>query len=243
MLHRFALPLGVAVAAAVAACSSTPDEPPPAEPWPLVYSQDFETPWTLDGFALSDPADWTWNNAGNRGSMELHGKGTYVAPHRSPASIALVPDLLLADFDMEVDLMQTGRDYGHRDMCIFLGFRSPAHYDYVHLAHEPDPRAHNIFRVAEAPRVALAKVPTEGIIWGSDWHRVRIERRTETGSIQIFWDAAEEPILVAEDTSFDWGRIGFGSFDDSGRVASIRIWAPEVRQVEEAQPFAATPTR
>lgn len=241
MLRGFVLALGTVVM--LSACSSTPEEALPAELWPLVYSQDFETPWDMDGFALSDPGDWSWNNAGNRGSMELRGKGSYAPPHRSPASIALVPDLLLADFNLEVDLMQTGRDYGHRDMCIFLGFRSPEHFDYVHLATAPDPRAHNIFRVARAPRVALAEIPAEGITWGSNvWHRVRIERRTDTGSIEVYWNDRKEPILVAEDTSFDWGRIGFGSFDDSGRVASIRIWAPEVRPVEVAQPFPVTST-
>jgi len=32
--------------------------------------------------------------------------------------------------------------------------------------------------------------------------------------------------MEATDTSFTEGRIGFGSFDDTGKIDNIRIWAP-----------------
>ncbi len=206
--------------------------------WALVYSQDFSTEASIADYAFTQPARWTWNGEDGRGSLELLGASDYKPPFRSPTSIALVPGLLVADFDLEVELLQTGRNYGHRDMCLFFGFVTPAKYDYVHLATTPDEHAHNIFRVDGAPRAKLAEVGAQGIDWGeNEWHRVRIERRTQAGTIRVFWDGAAEPILEAVDKGFEWGRLGFGSFDDSGRVAGVRVWAPESRAVEEAQPF------
>ncbi|MFT7669654.1 MAG: hypothetical protein ACI8X5_002359, partial [Planctomycetota bacterium] len=128
-----------------------------------MYSEDFSSTASLANYAFTQPARWTWNGDDARGSLELLGESEYAPPFRSPTSIALVPDLLLSDFDMEVELLQTGRNYGHRDMCIFFGFVSPAKYDYVHMATSPDDHAHNIFRVDSAPRARLADVGEQGI--------------------------------------------------------------------------------
>ena len=38
----------------------------------------------------------------------------------------------------------------------------------------------------------------------------------------------KEPIMVAEDKTFGAGCIGFGSFDDTGKVDNIRIWGPSM---------------
>ncbi|MFT7486265.1 MAG: hypothetical protein ACI9F9_002120 [Candidatus Paceibacteria bacterium] len=225
-------------------CASSPPVGEVERAWPLVYSQDFEVESDLEGYAFTDPACWKWSAEGGRGSLELTGASQYSPIFRSPTSIALIPGLLFADFDLEVELLQTGRNYGHRDMCLFLGFTSPECYDYVHLATSPDANAHNIFRVDGAPRRPLSDVAEQGIDWGEGaWHRVRIERRSVSGSIEVFWDDEPLPILQALDQGFDWGRIGFGSFDDSGRVSGVRVWALSTKPVVDAQPFERAATQ
>ncbi|MEW6071169.1 MAG: hypothetical protein AB1726_01060 [Planctomycetota bacterium] len=222
--------LALAALALVAACAAPP---PPAEapaPYALVYAEDFAGRGVLEGFTFSDPAAWSWTDEGGVPSLELRGESSYRPPFRSPASLALVPGILVRDFDLEVDLLQTGRDYGHRDLCLFFGFQSASRFYYVHLATTPDPNAHNIFLVDGAPRRNLAEVAAQGVDWGRDqWHRVRVERRVGEGTIRVFWDRGEEPILTATDTMLDWGRLGFGSFDDTGRIAHIRVHAPAAR--------------
>ena len=49
--------------------------------------------------------------------------------------------------------------------------------------------------------------------------------------------AMKKPIMRAIDKTFDWGRIGFGSFDDTGRVRNIRLYAPESRKSNAGDPF------
>jgi hypothetical protein len=112
-------------------------------------------------------------------------------------------------------------------MCVFFGFKDPANFYYVHLATRADEHAHNIFIVNDEPRVKIASKTTEGVQWGLGvWHKVRIERTAGDGSIKVFFDDGETPIMQASDTHFEQGRIGFGSFDDTGMVANIRVWGP-----------------
>ena len=50
--------------------------------------------------------------------------------------------------------------------------------------------------------------------------------------IRIYFDDMTTPIMEASDTHFDNGRIGFGSFDDTGQFDEIKIWAPEVFEAQ-----------
>ena len=47
--------------------------------------------------------------------------------------------------------------------------------------------------------------------------------------IRLFFDDMTTPIMTADDVRFEWGYIGFGSFDDTGRIDNIRITAPQSR--------------
>jgi hypothetical protein len=226
-----------------AACAARPEHAPAGAPWALVHAADFAAR-DRSAFAFSDPDRWRWCDRDASPALELLGGSRYVPPFRSPAGIALVADLEVADFDLEVELLQTGRDYAHRDLCVFFGWQSPQRFYYVHLAPAPDANAHNVFRVADAPRTSLAPVAARGVEWGSTWHHVRVERRAAAGTIRVFWDHGTAPILEATCTAFDWGRIGVGSFDDSGCVRSLRLWAPASRRARgHSPPFAPAATR
>ena len=64
--------------------------------------------------------------------------------------------------------------------------------------------------------------------WGQEvWHRVRVERSLAGGEIRVFFDDMTTPVLEAVDTTFGRGRIGFGSFDDSGRFTDVLLLAPD----------------
>lgn len=180
------------------------------------------TVYELDDFDFTDPAAWRWSD----GSLELVGGGSYEPPQRSPREIALLKDVEVGDFDLEVEALQTGRDYGHRDLCVFFGYQDPAHFYYVHLATTPDENACNVFLVDGAPRRRIAPIPDQGVDWGRDaWHRIRIERRIEPGTIRVWFDGVL--VLEAIDRTFVRGRLGVGSFDDSGTFRRLNIRGPD----------------
>ncbi len=208
-----------------------PGNPPapgiPAD-WKLVVEEHFDTAASLRRLEVTDPAAWRHAADGSSLALELARQSRYTPPVRSPVNIALLSGIELGDFILEADLLQTGREYGHRDMCLFFGVHDASHFYYAHIASVADDHAHNVFLVDGAPRRKIAHRTTQGVNWGQEvWHHIRIERRAVPGLIRVFFDDLSKPIMEATDTSLATGRVGFGSFDDTGKVDSIRIWAPQ----------------
>lgn len=195
----------------------------------LLYEQTFADAAALGDFVFSDPRAWRFSTAEGKGALELHRQSQYTPRVRSPVNLALIADRQFGDFVLEAQMIQTGREYGHRDMCVFFGVKDPSNFYYVHLATQADEHAHNIFLVNDEPRVKIATKTTNGVNWGLGvWHKVRIERTRADGAIRVFFDDFSQPIMTATDAHFDAGLIGFGSFDDTGMVAEIRVWGPEL---------------
>lgn len=197
----------------------------------LVFEEDFSGDASADRFAFSSRDHWKRVKVGDRFALEHRHAGAkgYRPPHRSPHNIALVATHRFGSFVLDYEVQQTSREYGHRDACVFFNFVDPAHFYYIHVASATDPHAHQIFTVDEADRTAITAQGTKGFEWGEvdQWHKVRVVRDLDSGSIQVFVDDMSKPIMVASDKSHGMGFIGFGSFDDSGRVTKIRIHAPD----------------
>lgn len=197
------------------------------EGYNLQYRTDFKKAEELKDFEFSDPDIWKLSpDCEATHTLESLGKGNYQPPVRSPHVIALIANQQYGDFILEANLQQTGREYGHRDMCIFFNFVDSSHFYYVHMATKTDDHAHNIFIVNNEPRIKITTKNTDGVNWGNGWHKVRLIRDTQSGKIELYFDDMETPIMTAEDKTFSKGYIGFGSFDDLGKVDNIRIWAP-----------------
>jgi len=218
------VPLWAAEGSGTASGSETKGADVPEEfmGMPLVFSEDFE-----NGCARWTPTDakaWRIDESDGNHVYALHKSSDYKPPVRSPHSISLVSDLVVGDFVLEAKMKQTGKEYGHRDLCIFFGHSGPGHFYYVHIATKADAHANSVFLVNDEPRVSVAKERTDGTDWGRGWHQVRLVRRTGTGLIQVFYDDMEKPIMVAEDKTFLSGKVGFGSFDDVGQIDDVRVW-------------------
>src|SRR5262245_50935268 len=201
--------LGLAlIAVAVAPGASAAD--PPAKTLqglPLVFHEDFQA-GNLDRWEMSDPAAWKLVKQGDRHVLSQFQQSQVKTPVRSPFNRALVRDVWVGDFVLDVRLQSTARDYGHRDLCVFFGFNDPAHLYYVHLGKQADPHAHSIFLVNNAPRVSIAKTRTDGTPWDDGWHTARVVRKVETGRIAVYFDDLDKPIMTAEDRQFSSGRVG-----------------------------------
>ncbi len=204
----------------------------------LLYEQKFEEPDALKHFQMTEAKAWKYSREEKGGALELAAQSKYKPEVRSPVNIALIKDKVFGDFILEADLIQTGREYGHRDMCLFFGFQNPKQFYYAHIATKADPNAHNVFIVNNEPRKNIAKTTTTGVNWGLNiWHKVKLERKVSDGSIKVYFDDMTIPIMVAEDKNFGPGFIGFGSFDDTGKVDNVKIWGPELGEKKSLPPF------
>jgi hypothetical protein len=199
---------------------------------PLVYEENFDA--GIDKWQPTDAKAWSVIDENGNKAYALTGTSDYVPPVRSPLNISLIRELDLGDFVIEARIKQTGREYGHRDACIFFGHNDPSHFYYVHIASKADPHAHSIFIVNGEPRVSIAKERTDGVKWDDQYHTVRLVRKADSGLIQVYFDDMSKPIMTAEDKTFAKGRVGFGSFDDTIAVDDIRIWGKKVENGAQA---------
>ena len=188
---------------------------------PLVFESDFSG--DLSAWTMTDSKAWKISEDEGDRRLSLFGKSNYEAEVRSPHNIARVKDVDVTDFVMDVDAKQTGREYGHRDLCFFFGYQDPSHFYYVHLATVADDHANSIFLVNGAPRVSIAQKRTNGTDWKQGFHHIRIARDTESGTIKVFFNDMETPVMETVDKTFLSGTIGLGSFDDTGNFDNFKI--------------------
>lgn len=189
---------------------------------PLVFSEDFEK--GFERWELSDPKSWTHREVeGNQVFGINSRKNNYKPAVRSPHHVALIKNLELADFVITFRVRSTKDTGNHRDCCVFFNHQDPSHFYYVHLGAKPDPASGQIMIVDGAPRKALTKNQNR-VPWTDGWHQVKVKRDAKKGTIEIFFDDMEKPIMTAEDKTFGKGRIGIGSFDDMNDFDDIRIW-------------------
>lgn len=210
----------IAVVISVAGTTSGQDTGP--EGLPLVFEDSFTG--GLGAWFFTDPEAWRLQEDEGDQVLELYQASRYEPPVRSPLNIALVRDLWVTDFVLEVQVRSTIHEYGHRDLCFFFGFRDPDAFYYAHLASAADEHANSIFEVDRQPRVSIASHRTSGVRWSESYHTVRIARDTASGSIRVYFDDMENPVMEAQDSTHGWGRVGLGSFDDTGRFKQVRIW-------------------
>ena len=211
------------------------------ESYRLLYSQDFSKPDALTDFVMSDASAWRLAPATDKDppALELHKQSKYKPAVRSPFNIALIGDQAFGDCIIEAECLQTGKEYGHRDMVIFFGFEKPDQFYYTHIATKGDDHANQIFIVNKEPRLKISTKTNVGNNWGLDvWHKVRVERRVSDGTIKVYFDDLETPIMEANDKNFGKGWVGFGSFDDTGKVTRVRVWGTEAEK-KTAPPFVS----
>lgn len=181
---------------------------------PLLLKEDFEK-----GAGRWEPTDakaWKVVDSAHGKAYSLFQQSNYKPPQRSPLNYSLLKDVNVGDFVLETKLLSTKADYNHRDMSLFFGYQDPSHFYYVHLGKTTDPHANQIFIVNKADRLMISTKTSNGTNWDDKWHNVKIVRKVADGTIDVYFDDMKSPVMTAKDKTFTWGRIGLGSFDDTG---------------------------
>lgn len=199
---------------AVSAGGADPAAPVPAPVWPLVFADDFEG--SLAQWESPDPSAFRITTTDGGRVLDQFRQSRVQTPVRSPFNRAVVRTVVVGSFQMDVRLKSTARDYPHRSLCLFFGYQDPAHLYYVHLGQQTDDHANQIFIVNGAPRVKISTQTTPGTPWDDQWRRARIIRDVASGRIDVYFDDLETPAMSAVDRTFTFGRVGVGSFDDTG---------------------------
>jgi hypothetical protein len=217
---------GGASSGGASTAGTSSEQPPEGVPagYRLVYSQSFAEPASMDELVFANPTQWHHDGAGFIASTGA----SYAPPFRSPFSVAIIRSLEVKSFVMDAEMLQTSPSGdGHRDMVLIWSFISPSEFYYAHISTAHDGVAHNILIVDNADRKAISTTFTTGYDWGREvWKKLRVVRDVESGAMSVFdLDAPGTPILTANDKTFIDGYVGFGSFDNSGQVRNVKVWA------------------
>lgn len=193
---------------------------------PLLLRENFEHGMDRWQTTDPDPADSVWEviTAGDRcnHALRVTGPSKYQPPYRSPLSIAWLKDIEVGDFELSARVQNTNVTAGgHRDLCLFWGYQDPAHFYYVHFGAKADPHACQIFIVDGAPRTMITVDQAEGTPWTDGWHDVKVVRDVDDGTIEVYFDDMQRPLMTARDTTFTWGQVGLGTFDDHGNFDNV----------------------
>lgn len=190
-------------------------------PGKVVFEEDFES--GLERWEMLDPGTWQLAERDDNTTLEITARGSdYEPPTRSPGHVALIKDLQLGSFQLTFDVRSTKDTGNHRDCCVFFGYQDAEHFYYAHLGARPDPHSGQIMIVKEAPRKAITE-NEKRTPWDDDWHRVRVVRDLDAGTIRVYFDDMENPHMQAEDKTFGKGRLGIGSFDDLNEFDNIVV--------------------
>lgn len=209
----------------------------------LVHWNDLDAEDSLKSFWFSKADEWRFveedldDGAGNAAkgagpALFFKSSRTYKSRVRAPHTMGLVKNLRVGgDFVLEVEMMQTGVETAHRDLCLFFGFEGPERFFYNHLGKSPDPHSSNVFDVDRADRVRIGAVSENEIHWGRGvWHRVRLECEWDAakgGRMRTFFDDMETPLFEKPLHREAAGLVGLGSFDDAGAFRNLHVWAKE----------------
>jgi hypothetical protein len=215
-----ALALGVFVAVVGAGSGPRPDA---AVDLPLVLQDDFEG-GGLGAWEFTDASAWRIAGQKSNHVLEQHRPSKYEPPVRSPLNLALARSAAVGDVVLDVKARSTAADSARRDLCFVLGYQDPSHFYYVHLAKSADDHHNSIFLVNGQPRASIAETRNQGVPWDDGWHHVVIIRRVKDGLIEVFFDDMAKPAMTAHDKTFTHGRIGLGSFDDTGQFDDLQVW-------------------
>jgi hypothetical protein len=178
----------------------------------------FDHKWTVPV-----AADWKIDQEG--GTPILHlvvGKEPPSNLPRRPMQFALAdtPDFSQVTVEADVKPLQ-------RSLIIVFAYKDPAHFNYAHISVDTGTKqpVHNgIFHVFGGERVRISSQQGPAAFAASGhWYHVVLKHNGGTGSVQVQVDGTPVPALHAVDFSLMSGRVGIGSFDETGDFKNVKI--------------------
>jgi hypothetical protein len=175
-----------------------------------------------------DIAKWTLDGSGkwkiSEGELILYKAGVPSGPIRRPSALAILKSRPFTDVIVDAEIKsEVDTSIIHRDLEIVIGYQSPSRFYYVHLAGTTDKVHNGIFIVDNADRRRLDSGKGKPQLKDKSWHHVKVVRNVKTGEIEVYTNNSYKPVLEAIDKTLLFGKVGVGSFDDTGFFKDILI--------------------
>ena len=185
----------------------------------LSFHDDFEN-GRLDAWELPFPEDWKILAEGPNHYFHMLRSRPPGVPRR-PLQFALLKVPKVGSFEFQTRLRRL-----QRSVIIVFQYVDTLHFYYAHLSmdtgHE-QPVHNGIFIVNGEERKRIAGLDAPAALPDTGWHTAQILRNADTGSIEVFMDGSKTPLFSVEDHTFTCGRVGIGSFDETGDFDDVEL--------------------
>jgi hypothetical protein len=173
-------------------------------------------------WSMRDAADWKLDGDGGAQVLQLLvGREPLPGPRR-PHQFVLAETPNFERVTVEADIQPL-----KKSVMIVFAYHDPAHFDYAHLSIDTGSKqpVHNgVFHVygGERVRISSEKGPPAFEATGR-WYHVVLKYDGATGEVNVTVDGRPVPALHAFDLSLGAGKIGLGSFDETGNFKNVTI--------------------
>ena len=176
------------------------------------------------GRSWSVPAAADWKVESENGAPVLRlaqHRGPLPGPRR-PIQFALTEVPEYSRLTFEADVKPLGSS-----LAIAFAYRDAAHFDYAHLSVDTatkQPVHNGIFHVYGGERVRISSDAGPAAFSATGrWHHMKLTHDATTGTVDVVVDGKPVPALHAVDLSLGWGKVGPGSFDETGEFKNVTI--------------------
>jgi hypothetical protein len=185
---------------------------------------------SLDAFGqrwnVPNAADWEKGQEEGREVLHLRvARPPQADAVRRPAQHALLEQPACGKFQLEVDVRRDAAK-DNSAVIIVYAWQSPLRFNYVHLCQESalqQPRHNGVFHVLDGERVRISPIEGAGALPDGAWRHVQISWNGATGRVETRVDGRVHPSLRAADLSLTSGRVGLGSFFNTGSFRNFRL--------------------
>lgn len=174
-------------------------------------------------WSVRNAADWK----ASADTLELAVKSEPGTPRR-PHQFAILDDGPFDAVTIGVDVKRYGKS-----LLLVVAYQDESHYNYVHISVDDPARqpVHNgIFHVFGGERVRIS--PLEGgpgVLPTNEWTPVKVSWNGKTGEVVCHADGKTSGAMRAVDLSLKHGKIGLGSFNETGAFRNLKI-TPKYRK-------------
>jgi len=186
-------------------------------------SVDFESGGS-SGWLLPLPRDWKIVTEDGNSFLRLEKPGPVGNPRR-PTKFAIWEADCVGDFKLSVRVRRA-----EKSLAIAFGYQDRSRFYYAHISSDDGSHSvHNgLFKVYGGSRYRIGGEGSAPALPDQQWHTIRIERTIADGRMAVTIDDDAEPRFEVIDPSFRFGRIGLGSFDETGDFDDFRLTGESV---------------
>lgn len=174
----------------------------------------------LDAWQFPYPEDWVIREDGPLHYLHMLRSREPLVPRR-PQQFALLKGNNVGSFTLTTRVRREGRS-----MLITFNYVDSLHFYYTHLSMDrgtKQPVHNGIFLVNGGERFRIAGTEAAPALPDTHWHTVRVVRDVVSGTIKVFVDKDLQPRFAVVDKTLKCGRVGLGSFDETGDFTDFRL--------------------